>query len=119
MKIRTTLPMLIGLFFGALLHQVNAFANDTTMTGTIHLAAVDHIIFEHQIYPLKPLMKGVDMRKALGGKATTNAFDVEVIYTNGRSMGYGMILGIGYVQKAEITISDGEVSRIQILEIAQ
>ncbi len=108
------------LCLGIMLVSTSTTAAEQTMIGTIQHTAEDHIVFEHKKFPLKPLLNGVDMRKALGGKSSQYSLDVTVLDPQGRPMNYSTLFNVGYVTKAQVHLNDdGHVSQIQVLEMQQ
>lgn len=78
----------------------------------------NRILIADQLYPLKPILKGVDMTKALGRTISSAAFATEVWYENSQ-MTYETLLAIGHASKADVVLEDGEISQIHILEMMQ
>ncbi len=101
------------MLFGA--QCVNA--ETVTITGEISMVGADSINLDHEIYPIQGALKGVDMSKAMMGNAlSSNSNGVKVLYL-GAPMTYETILNIGQVTSARVTLVDGMVTEIDILEM--
>ncbi len=95
-----------------------AQAETRVIRGAITLVEFDQINIGNQLYPLKPILRGVDMRKALGTNVSSAAFAVEV-WNGDSELSYETLQAIGYVTEAEVVLVDGEVSSIKILRMEQ
>lgn len=109
---------ILGLFLISIALNSPLWAETVTLTGYISYVGKDHINLDDKIYSLKSSVEGVDMTKALMGNRTSsniNNFKVEVWF-RGRQLTYETIYSGGPIEKAKVTLDNGLVSKIQILE---
>lgn len=106
----------LGLLIASLVYTGSALADTETLTGFISFVGKDHINLDNTIYHLKSSIDGVDMNKALMGNKTTAATFNVTVWWKGQQLTYETIQASGPIKKASVTLEDGLVKEIRILE---